>query len=535
MANRPTRRCRPARTLASVMLALAVAGEVLAATPDAGAAASTDVQLIADAGIDSVAEGGESLYLEVVLNGNETQRIAHFSRSEGHLRTGAETLRQLGFRLPADAAPTIDLADLSGVSWQYDASRQRMLITAPERLLDQDRAVLNAPAASIPQPQASTGALLNYDVYGTRDDESNTGLSSFTEFRMFGRFGVLSSTWLSRVTDSPGGDSHADSRAPRHDLEPFVRGFDDRVARRRCDHRQRVVVARDTFWRHPAATRLRTAARSHHVSDSAVPRAGDGAFDRGSLHQRPAPLQRRHAGRSVPARHRADRQRRRRRAGRHHRRARPTDHLRFSVLHNEPVVAAGSQRLFARPRLRAQELRPELVFLCQRSVGKRDLSPWHDRLADARGARRSDFRPDQCRRRRRDAARYRRRAHGVVCAQHRPGPRRIAGRTRLQLAQFLAQPRGRQPAQLRRIPRRRFAVRSAAGQAHRPCVDRPHVRSDRQLRRELRRAHLSGPARIALRERVLFQVARHAPFAEPERQPESRKPQRSHARSWACR
>jgi outer membrane usher protein len=193
------------------MLALAVAGDVLAETPDAGAATSANVQLIADAGIDSVAEGGESLYLEVVLNGNETRRIAHFSRSEGHLRTGAETLRQLGFRLPAEAASTIDLAELSGVSWQYDASRQRMLITAPERLLDQDRAVLNAPTASIPEPQATTGALLNYDVYGTRDDESNTALSSFTEFRMFGRFGVLSSTWLSRVTDSPGGDSHADS------------------------------------------------------------------------------------------------------------------------------------------------------------------------------------------------------------------------------------------------------------------------------------------------------------------------------------
>jgi len=212
MAIRPTNRCRPARILASVMLASAAVTDLPAASPDAGAAANAGIELIADAAADSAAEGGETLYLEVVLNGNETQRIAHFSRSEGHLRTGADTLRQLGFRLPADAASTIDLAELPGVSWHYEESRQRMLITAPEQLLDQARAVLNAPAASIPQPQASTGMLLNYDVYGTRDDDSNTGLSSSTELRAFGGFGVVSSTWLSRLTDSPGSDMHADSQ-----------------------------------------------------------------------------------------------------------------------------------------------------------------------------------------------------------------------------------------------------------------------------------------------------------------------------------
>ena len=193
------------------MLACAAAGNVLAATPDESPAAGADIEVIADSSVDSSAEGGETLYLEVVLNGNETRRIAHFSRSEGHLRAGAQTLRQLGFRLPADAPSTIDLADLAGVTWRYDTSTQRMLITAPAAMLDQERAVLNVPTETVPEPQASLGALLNYDLYGTRDADSNSGLSAYTEFRAFGRFGVLSSTWLSRVTDSPGSDSHADS------------------------------------------------------------------------------------------------------------------------------------------------------------------------------------------------------------------------------------------------------------------------------------------------------------------------------------
>jgi outer membrane usher protein len=194
------------------MLACAAAGNVLAATPDEAPAAGADIEVIADTGVDSSAEGGETLYLEVVLNGNETRRIAHFSRSEGHLRAGADTLRKLGFRLPADAPSTIDLADLPGVTWRYDTSTQRMLITAPAAMLDQERTALNVPTETVPEPQASPGALINYDLYGTRDADSNSGLSAFTEFRLFGNFGVLSSTWLSRVTDSPGSDSHADSQ-----------------------------------------------------------------------------------------------------------------------------------------------------------------------------------------------------------------------------------------------------------------------------------------------------------------------------------
>ena len=210
MANRQSRRSRLAHSLASGLLFCAVARNTLAEAPDgAGLPVANAIEVIADAG--GGAGSGDVLYLEVVINGNETHKLAGFARDGDDLRAGADTLRQLGFRLPEDGASSVDLDALPDVSYRYDESRQRIEISAGAAVLDQDRYVLNAPVAGVPQPSASNGVLLNYDLYGTRDDESNSGLSAFAELRAFGAWGVFSNTWLSRVADSPGSDAQADS------------------------------------------------------------------------------------------------------------------------------------------------------------------------------------------------------------------------------------------------------------------------------------------------------------------------------------
>lgn len=211
MANRPTRRCRLARHIASGLLLWAIAGEVLADAPDANVGPASTIGVITDAGGSSAAGGGEVLYLEVVINGNETRKLAGFSSVDGRLHVGSDTLRQLGFHLPEGSGASVDLGSLPEVSYHYDESRQRVEISAGGDALDQARNVLNPDVAVVPKPFASNGVLLNYDVYGTRDNDSNSGLSAFAELRGFGAYGVISNTWLSRVSDSPGSDMHADS------------------------------------------------------------------------------------------------------------------------------------------------------------------------------------------------------------------------------------------------------------------------------------------------------------------------------------
>src|SRR5689334_210759 len=208
MAMRPTRCSRLARSLASGVLLCAAMREGLADTPAAGAIAPNAVDVIADAG---GAGAGAVLYLEVVINGNETHKLAAFTQVDGKLRAGADTLRQLGFRLSEQSVASVALDALPGVMYVYDESRQRIEFTAGEHAIDLDRNVLNAPESPVPKPSASTGLLLNYDLYGTRDDASNTGLSTFAEARVFGGFGVVSNTWLSRLVDSPGSDAYAES------------------------------------------------------------------------------------------------------------------------------------------------------------------------------------------------------------------------------------------------------------------------------------------------------------------------------------
>ena len=164
---------------------------------------ASSLSLIADAASVSLgAATGEALYLEVALNGNPSGKIAYFVRDGARFRTSSETLRQLGFRVAADTQGLIDLTSLPGVQVDYNAAAQRLDITALSNLIDQDMTVLNARSNAIPQPTASSGMLLNYDLYGARGHHSDSNFSAYSEFRAFNAWGVLSTTALSRWNDS---------------------------------------------------------------------------------------------------------------------------------------------------------------------------------------------------------------------------------------------------------------------------------------------------------------------------------------------
>jgi outer membrane usher protein len=208
MASRSIKLCRSAISLASALLLQGIA----AASPDPAPEPVMDpsgLTVIADRASASI---GQDLYLEVILNGNPTHQIAHFVHDGHRLHASADTLHQLGFRVPArDGDSSLDLESLPGVTFHYDEERQRVEIIAPPALLDQATAVLNTTVATVPQPQSSPGVLLNYDFYGTRDNSDNLGVSAFAELRLFNEWGVLSNTALSRATDSPGSGWGADT------------------------------------------------------------------------------------------------------------------------------------------------------------------------------------------------------------------------------------------------------------------------------------------------------------------------------------
>lgn len=165
--------------------------------------------LIADSGEWA---SGNSLYLEVTLNGSPTGQLVHFDDREGQLYASAPSLRQLGFVLPTDTADPVRLAGLSGVSVDYDSERQRVAIQAPLQWLDLKTALLNTPENAIPDATSSPGLLLNYDLYGMRGNDIGS-LNATTELRAFaGRAGVFSNTAITRVYEVPNDGWHGDSQ-----------------------------------------------------------------------------------------------------------------------------------------------------------------------------------------------------------------------------------------------------------------------------------------------------------------------------------
>lgn len=189
--------------LASPLLASLATAATAGATASSGPADGSALSVLDDAGISMGV--GDDLYLEVVLNEQPTGQLVHFGLRNGELWASRSTLDRLGFRLPAGGADPQSLNRLPGTIVSYDASHQRVSITAPISLLDLKTTVLNqASGDDIPQATASPGLLLNYDLYGTADDQRSSSLSAYTELRAFSGSGVLSNTTLSQSSRLPG-------------------------------------------------------------------------------------------------------------------------------------------------------------------------------------------------------------------------------------------------------------------------------------------------------------------------------------------
>lgn len=176
-------------------------------------------------------EAGLDLYLDVTLN-QTSSGLVNFVYRKDQLWANADVLQQLGFIVPPDSTEPIPLNSLPDLNIDYNARRQTLSLIAPLNLLNLDTTIRNTRSNQRPQPTASPGMLLNYNIYGNQTQNSTKNLSAFTELRAFSGFGVLSSTALTTATHSAGNsrnnDKDWDGRTVRLDTN-WSKSFPDKL------------------------------------------------------------------------------------------------------------------------------------------------------------------------------------------------------------------------------------------------------------------------------------------------------------------
>lgn len=86
----------------------------------------------------------------------------------------------------------ICLSDVAEINYHYNSNQQTLTIDVPLSLLDLQNNTIDLISSDKVQTNSSTGALLNYDLYATKN--ISTSLRSFSELRLFNQYGLLSTT-----------------------------------------------------------------------------------------------------------------------------------------------------------------------------------------------------------------------------------------------------------------------------------------------------------------------------------------------------
>lgn len=138
---------------------------------------------------------GETLLLEVSINGRPTQLVGQFSRRQDGLFATAAELRSLGIKAPGKDD---DLLPISGVTTKIDLDQTALKIDmeVPVTFMNTtDIATAGKTADSVPLTENARGALLNYDLLATTSEGVHS-LGGYFDGRYFAGSSVFSSTGL---------------------------------------------------------------------------------------------------------------------------------------------------------------------------------------------------------------------------------------------------------------------------------------------------------------------------------------------------
>jgi len=182
------------------------------------------------AGISSPGDESQELQLEVFVNGSSSELIAAFRQTpDGLLLIEPEQLKNVGIKPTKEATREdgwVDIGRLPGVVATYDEENQTVNFDAVED--SRAARIIDAQADEIPQDIAekdepvvtsNLGGMINYTVYGSTggpkwdDLTSFQGVSSLLEGRLFGRYGVLTSSQILSSSDAENfGSTRLDTR-----------------------------------------------------------------------------------------------------------------------------------------------------------------------------------------------------------------------------------------------------------------------------------------------------------------------------------
>ncbi len=206
--QRRNSRAADRRLALALLAALAWGGACLAEEPVAGTPAAA-----------RVLETSLDLQLEVIVNGAPSGFVAAFRRhDDGRLTIEAEQLENCGIRAAPDVADDegrIDIGKLPGVSFLYDEKTQTITFTAEQKGLATRKIEMSGVTKPETEgederlkPVSSTGALVNYTLFGATGGEDVSGLWDFQglsgsfDMRVFGPLGTLSSSQIVNLSSN---------------------------------------------------------------------------------------------------------------------------------------------------------------------------------------------------------------------------------------------------------------------------------------------------------------------------------------------
>ncbi len=153
------------------------------------------------------------LQLDVLLNGAPIGLIGAFSQdASGALSATRAELEELHLKVPErfGAADEVALADLPGLSYRYDETRQIIEIAVADAGRLPRRFDLRGPLQPLPVAPSSTGAVLNYLVFGGAGGRNRIlsnwqfqGASATLDAHLFSPYGIVSQTGI--IASSTGG------------------------------------------------------------------------------------------------------------------------------------------------------------------------------------------------------------------------------------------------------------------------------------------------------------------------------------------